>query len=133
MARYLERKLRERGWGENDAPPVTRLVARMAELGYVNDRLFAEARTEALARRGYGRRRIGADLRFAGIGPDDIAAAIPSDEAAREAALAFARRKRIGPFAEVAPDAAARRRAFAAMARAGHPMDIIQEILTVRK
>jgi regulatory protein len=54
-------------------------------------------------------------------------------DAAREAALNFARRKRIGPFAETAPDPAAQRRAFAAMVRAGHPLDIIKEILTVRE
>jgi regulatory protein len=134
LARYLERKVRERGWAGDAEPSIGPLVAQMAGLGYVNDRQFAEMRAAALVRRGYGRRRIDADLRFAGIGDDDLAAAAPSDDdEAREAALVFARRKRIGPFGKDALDPIARRRAFAAMVRAGHPLDIIKEILTVRE
>lgn len=134
LARYLQRKTQTRGWAADDEPPIDAIVARMAELGYVNDRAFAEMRTASLSRRGYGRRRINADLHAAGIGREDVDAAVPDDEeAARISALAFARRKRIGPFAEGEPDQAARRRAFAAMVRAGHPLDIIQEILTHRQ
>lgn len=134
LSRYLQRKINERGWAGDDEPPAADIVARMAELGYVNDRQFAEMRTASLARRGYGRNRINADLHAAGIGREDVEAVVPDDEEeARAAALAFARRKRIGPFAEGEPDAAARRRAFAAMARAGHPLDIIHEILTHKK
>jgi regulatory protein len=134
LTRYLERKLYERGWDGEDAPPLAALVEQMAELGYVNDRLFAEMRASALMRRGYGRRRIDADLRAAGIGADDVEVAVPSsDDQAREAAISFARRKRLGPFGGAGQDPAARRRAFAAMARAGHPLDIVQEILTDRE
>src|SRR3546814_9679757 len=45
LARYLRRKLRERGWDREDAPPVAALVQRLAGLRYVDDRQFAEART----------------------------------------------------------------------------------------
>jgi len=131
LTRYLERKLYERGWDGESSPPIASLVEQMADLGYVNDRLYAEMRASALTRRGYGYRRIDADLRNAGLSADDIEASLSnSDDTAREAALAFARRKRLGPFGTSANDPAARRRAFAAMARAGHPLDIIQEILT---
>jgi regulatory protein len=133
LVRYLGRKVQERGWAGEDRPAIAQLVAQMAALGYVNDRQFAEMRTAALTRRGYGRRRIDADLRFAGISDDDVAETGPNAEEAREAALTFARRKRIGPFAENALDPAARRRAFAAMVRAGHPLDIIKEILTLKE
>ena len=134
LTRYLERKLYERGWGGEDAPPVAAIVERMAELGYVNDRQFAEMRAGALARRGYGKRRVRADLAASGIAADDSEEVLrQSDEAAKEAALHFARRKRLGPFADKEDDANSYRRAFAAMARAGHPLDIIKEILTERE
>jgi regulatory protein len=133
LTRYLERKLYERGWDGEGEPPVAQLVEKMAGLGYVDDRQFAEQRAAALTRRGYGGRRIQADLRAAGIDADDAEPALPQDEAkAREAALVFARRKRIGPFAIQPPDEAGKRRAFAAMARAGHSLDIIRQILTNR-
>mgnify|MGYP001569271719 CR=1 FL=1 len=133
LTRYLERKLFERGWGGEDEPQIGPLVAQMAGLGYVDDRQYAEMRAASLTRRGYGGRRIRADLRAAGIDADDAEPALPTDEdEAREAALAFARRKRIGPFAEQPPDQAGKRRAFAAMVRAGHSLDIIQQILTNR-
>lgn len=133
LARYLDRKLRERGWAGEGAPPVSQLVTQMADLGYVDDRQFAGMRATVLARRGYGNRRISADLSFSGIEADDIAAAIPPEDEARDAALAFARRKRLGPFAQEPAGPVSYRRAFAAMARAGHPLDIIQEILTVKE
>ena len=122
---YLARKLSERGWeGEEDAP-LDAIIERCAELGYVDDAVFAEARGAALMRRGYGAQRVAAALRGAGI---DSETAAPVREAAREgaldAALAFARRKHIGPFGaeSIGPDL--RRRHFAAMLRAGHPPDI---------
>jgi regulatory protein len=45
------------------------------------------------------------------------------------AALRFAKRKRIGPFAAGEPDREARQRAFAAMMRAGHKMDVVRQVL----
>ena len=47
LRRYLERKLRERGWGADAAPDTAALVERMAALGYVDDAAFAEARVAA--------------------------------------------------------------------------------------
>jgi regulatory protein len=137
LAAYLDRKLRERGWRSDAAPDPAALVARLAALGYVDDRGFAEQRAAGLTRRGYGVRRVGAALRAAGIAAEDAA---PAEEAARDAAwaaaLAFARRRRIGPFA---PDAAAeadpvarrrtRDRAMAAMLRAGHAPRLAARIL----
>src|SRR5437879_5650505 len=72
---YLRRKLRERGWAGPGAPPVEQLVARLASLGYVDDRAFAAAKTASLLRRGFGERRVQAALHAAGIGEEDAAAA----------------------------------------------------------
>ena len=127
---YLARKLRERGWESAAEPPLDALVERMARLGYVDDRAFASARAAALSRRGYGARRLDAALGAAGIGADDAAAArqIAAD-GAWEAALRFAERRGIGPFAVAQADRAAREKALAAMLRAGHPARLARRIL----
>jgi regulatory protein len=122
---YLARKVASRGWeGEGD-PPFEAIVERCAELGYVDDASFAAARAAALTRRGFGEQRVAAALRTAGI---DRETAAPAREVAREnklaAALAFARRKRIGPFGSESIEPDTRRRGFAALVRAGHPPDI---------
>ena len=130
LCAYLVRKLRERGWAGSGEPPVERLIERMAELGYVDDRAFASARAAALGRRGYGERRVSGALRAAGVTEDDAAEA---RQAARNdawaAALRFAERRRIGPFADVETDRSGRDRALAAMVRAGHPLDLAKRLV----
>jgi len=130
LAAYLRRKLRERGWEGADAPPIDALVARFVDRGYVDDRAFAAAKADALLRRGYGARRIGTALRAAGIDAetsDGLRDRI-ADEA-EAAAIRFARRRRIGPFADHRPDPAERCRWIAAMARAGHPAELVHRLL----
>lgn len=131
LERYLARKLHERGWtadevGIGDAggadAALAALVARTVALGYVDDAAFAETRVAALARRGYGARRRRDALRAAGVG---TAAAAQGEAEAADAdgwpsALAFARRRRIGPYADAPADADTRRRQLGAMLRAGH-------------
>jgi regulatory protein len=130
LASYLERKLAERGWADASAPPVARLVARFAELGYVDDRAFAEAKAASLGRRGYGARRVAAALKAAGVEEEDGADARAAARAEAEAAaLRFARRRRIGPFADAAPDPAGREKAFAALVRAGHDIDLARKLV----
>lgn len=130
LAAYLRRKLAERGWEGESEPPVDAIVARCAEAGYVDDRGFAASRAAAYARRGYGERRLAERLRADGIAPAD---AEPARRAAADqawaAALAFARRRRIGPFAKSEPDQDDRRKALAAMLRAGHAMDVARRIV----
>jgi len=130
---YLERKLRERGWAAEGDPPLDALVGRMAGRGYVDDRAFAAARAAALSRRGYGAGRLDAALRAAGIDADDAgeARAIAAD-AAWDAALRFAERRRIGPFAAVQADRPAREKALAAMLRAGHSPGLARRIVAAR-
>jgi regulatory protein len=135
LADYLRRKLKERGWTGSGAPPVEALVERFAALGYVNDAAFAEARAGALLRRGYGERRVAQALRAAGIDGEDAAPAREEAErGAEEAALRFARRRRIGPYAETPltndrEGREARQKAAAAMLRAGHRLDLVRRIL----
>ena len=126
---YLSRKLRERGW-EGRAPDLDLLVDRFKSLGYINDGAFAEARAASLQRRGFGERRVAQALHAAGIGKEDAADAnAQARDGAMTAALRFAERKRVGPFAAAEQDREARQKAFAAMLRAGHSMDIVRQVL----
>jgi len=130
LAAYLRRKLRERGWEGDSPPPVEALVERFAERGYVDDRAFATARADSLLRRGYGVRRIAMALRTAGIDAETSGALCGRiDAGAEQAAMLYARRKRIGPFAGRRPDVTEKRRWIAAMARAGHPLDLVLRVL----
>jgi regulatory protein len=83
-----------------------------------------------LQRRGYGERRVAQALAAAGIEADEADAV---REQARSGALAtalrFAKRRRIGPFAADRPDRVARQKAFAAMIRAGHPVDVVRIVV----
>ena len=130
LSAYLVRKLRERGWEGVAEPPIERVVERMATLGYVDDRSFAVAKAASLGRRGYGARRVGEALRAAGIGQEDSAEAREAAERdAWQAALRFAQRRRIGPFALEEPDPAGREKALAAMVRAGHGVELARRLV----
>jgi len=128
---YLARKLRERGWAGEGEPPVERLVQRFSELGYVDDRAFAVARSQALGRRGHGLRRVDQALKIAGIDEEDGAPALEmAQEEAWESAVRFARKRRIGPFAAEQADREGREKALAAMLRAGHPMPLARKLVS---
>jgi regulatory protein len=127
---YLGRKLRERGWAAEGEPPIERLVERLAGLGYVDDKGFAASRAASLGRRGYGERRVREALAAAGIGEEDGAEArAQARDGAWGAALRFAERRRIGPFAAAEPDRAGREKAMAAMLRAGHTLEIARRLV----
>ena len=129
---YLTRKLRERGWAGGAPADVAALAERLAGLGYIDDRGFAEARARSMGRRGLGARRIAGDLRAAGIEAEDSDALQPAIDAQADAsAIAFARRRRIGPFAREVADRPARDRALAAMLRAGHDYDRARRVLAM--
>jgi regulatory protein len=130
LATYLKRKLRERGWNDENPPTIDALIGKLADLRYVDDASYASQRTAGLTRRGYGARRVVASLKAAGIGQEDaFAAETNAREQAWETALAFARRKRIGPFASTKVDRGAREKAFAALLRAGHDVAIARRIV----
>jgi regulatory protein len=109
------------------------VVERLAESGLVNDATFATARARRLARSGSSRRSITAHLMRRGVGGTDLVAALPDDPAAElTAALTFARKHRIGPFrGDAPPEADARRRELAALARAGYPAAIARTALAM--
>ena len=118
---YLKRKVRERGWDDVSPPDLEQLVSRFSASGLVDDAAYALSKSRSLAERGYGAARLRQTLRAAGVADEDATSARElADEAKVEAALRFARRRRLGPFAATRPDRASREKAIAAIVRAGH-------------
>ncbi|MFC3672191.1 RecX family transcriptional regulator [Novosphingobium pokkalii] len=136
LAAYLNRKLRERGWHE-EAPDLAEIVgtivARMAAAGYVSDEGYARMRGASLRRRGLGARRIAQDLGQAGIAADLRDEALGSQREARAAALALARKRRLGPFGPRDEagriDPALREKQVATFLRAGHPLAMARALV----
>jgi regulatory protein len=125
---YLERKIRARGWTGEAAEPAA-IADRMAELGYIDDRAWGEAKAGAMARRGLGARRVAGALRQAGLDSEDTEAIAPAvADRALDAAIAFARRRRIGPFADVPGDRPIREKHVAALLRAGHSVALARAL-----
>ncbi len=108
---------------------VSELVARFVAAGYVDDRAFASARSGGLQRRGFGGRHIAQTLGQAGIASDVVAAVLPDASAGRQAALALARKRRLGPFGPPPQDRAGREKQIAMLLRAGHPLDSARELV----
>jgi regulatory protein len=127
---YLNRKLRECGWSGDAAPDPEGIAESFAVQGYVDDSAYALMKSRALSGRGYGKRRVAQALRAAGIGEDDSGAANDlADQEAVSAALRFAERRRIGPFAVRSnDDPREREKAIAAMIRAGHSFALARTI-----
>ena len=129
LRRVLERKTqrRIRDWGDDPAAPdageaaamVEATVAHFLELRLIDDRAFAEARLASLRRRGTSVRQVQAKLSEKGVDRELIAEVVGGDETDdRTAALAFARRRRLGPH-RLRDRAERRNRDIAAMMRAG--------------
>lgn len=130
LATYLRRKVQEKGWEGAGPPDIAPLVARLAELGYVDDAAFALSKARSLGARGYGERRVDMALRQAGV---DEADGAPAKDAASEGAVAaavrYAQRRRLGPFALGSLDPKGRERALAGMIRAGHGFDLARRLI----
>lgn len=135
LARYLSRKLSESKWidVQNSEEAIAAAIAKMERLKYLDDQQYAQMKSGAMMRRGLGLSRVNAQLRFDGVSDDDRERALENGE--REAVLAalrFAQRKRLGPFAaEILTDRALIEKKIAAFLRAGHPMRLAREILAM--
>ena len=117
---YLARKLHERGWDGDREPDPEALANHFAELGYIDDASYALVQSRSLSGRGYGKRRLTQELRLAGV--DE------ADSSAVDAALRFAERRRLGPFANAAADPRQREKWIAALVRAGHGFGLARAI-----
>ncbi|AWN44446.1 RecX family transcriptional regulator [Methylobacterium durans] len=140
LRRRVEKRTRARGEAaETFAPMVEETVARAARAGLVDDARFTAARLATLRRRGASARGAAAKLAAKGVPRDTIAAAMEAEREAasegepegveEEAARAYAKRRRLGPFRRPDARAAHRDRDLAALARAGFPYDLARRIV----
>jgi len=142
LRRVLARRVRKAKMAE--APIVAdverviaEIVARFVAAGAIDDKAFAQTKARALHRRGTSGRLTRQKLKLAGIDPDTLDQAmagldqeLDTDPRQREwtAAVALARRRRLGPFR--AKDRKAHRdRDLAAMARAGFDYELARRVV----
>ena len=131
LTSYIGRKIRERGW-DGEAADIAALVERLVRLGYIDDRAYALAKSRSLTSRGYGEGRVRQALHIAGIGEEEaVEARDHASGQAVDAALHYARRRRIGPYALDVMDIKQRQRAMASMIRAGHAFAIARAIVAI--
>lgn len=108
---------------------IDEVVAKSLRIGLVDDARYAQGRVATLRRRGGSARAIRAKLSIKGVDGETITAALQGDDDEEEkAALAFARRRRLGPY-RVADRAPSRDKDLAALARAGFGFGIAKRII----
>ncbi|TGD96665.1 regulatory protein RecX [Methylobacterium nonmethylotrophicum] len=132
LRRRVETRCRLRGEAPDDfSEMVEAVVARALGAGLVDDAAFAAAKVRSLRRRGGSARAIGAKLAAKGVDRGIVGAALAEaeDGGEEEAARAYARRRRLGPFRSGAARAASRERDLAAMARAGFSLGLARRVI----
>ncbi len=110
------------------------IAGRFIALGLLNDEVFAQARAGSLLRRGKPRRMIQSALLAKGVAADVAADAVASlsehsGDPDFDAAVGFARRKRLGPYGLPAASDDRRRKDLAAFARAGFSYQMARRVL----
>jgi regulatory protein len=111
---------------------VRAVVAKLAASGLVDDAAFAASRARSLTRGGRSRRAVAAHLLARGVSGEALRAALPGDpETELAAALALARRRRIGPFRAGEADEDGRRKELGMLARAGFAQDVAARALAM--
>ena len=105
------------------------VVEALVSSGMIDDAAYAEARARRLVRAGRSRRAVSAHLAAKGVRSDTADAALPDPEAEFQAAVALARRRRLGPFQPSDADPPDPARTLAVFARAGFPRDVAERAL----
>lgn len=136
LRRVLGRKIKRSCAFHGDDPApfaglVDDLIARYTASGLLDDQSFARARVTSLRRQGLSARAIAAKLQPKGLSPRQIAAALAmvdgeAEEPDLAAAVAYARRKKLGPFRTRPQDP---KKELAAMARAGFDFETARRAL----
>lgn len=145
LRRVLERRVRRAEMAEapvidNVEQTIDAIVAKFVAAGVIDDKAFAQTKARALHRRGASTRLTRRKLSLAGVGADTLDAAmagldqeLDTDPGQREwqAAVALARRRRLGPFRQK-ERAEHRDRDLAAMARGGFDYQLARRVIDAR-
>ena len=126
---------------ENVEQAIAGIVARFVDAGVIDDKAFAQTKARALHRRGTSSRLTRQKLKHAGVDGDTLDRAmaaldeeLDTNPAGREwqAAVALARRRRLGPFRLDKDRTEKRLRDLAAMARAGFAFDVAKKVIDAK-
>jgi regulatory protein len=115
---------------------IEQIIDHHRKTGALSDESFAEVKVHGLRRLGRSRRAIVQKLASKGVSGAIINAALEQsaegaspEDTDRAAALALARRRKLGPFRKAPADESQRRKDFTALARAGFSLHIAREVL----
>lgn len=113
---------------------VEALIERYRRSGLLDDATYAEARARSLHRRGAPLKAIAHGLRTKGVDADTASETLDRlreehPDADLSAALAFARRRRLGPFRPTELRAQHRDKDLAAMGRAGFSYELARKVV----
>lgn len=138
LLRRVEKSARANGTDrEEGAAFVEEIITRFRQSGLLDDRVYAEGRTLSLHRRGVSTSGIRARLAAKGVAAEDIDAALAglrdeTDQPDVAAAIAYARRRRIGPFRTRGGREENRERDLAALARQGFDYDTARRVVDAK-
>jgi regulatory protein len=109
---------------------IEQAVNKLSAAGYLNDKAFAETKLVALRRAGASARVIKMKLTHKGVDTATLEAVLESDESNdKEAALAYAKRRRLGPFADARTRTEKRDKHIAALVRAGFSLSLARDLV----
>ena len=133
LKRFAARKIT--GYSDEEvAPHIHHIVRHYADLGYIDDRAFAESKWQAGLRNGRSPQMLAQKLKHAGVN-DDIIQALRTQGAETadtelHAAIISARKRRIGPFAKTPPaDYAEFQKQMARLVRAGFSLSVARTVM----
>ena len=135
LMRKVDRSLAHHGGEASEAAElVDTLILKLAGLGYVDDSAYAETKVRSLHRRGGSLRTIRATLSAKGVEAEIAQAALDtlaevSFNPDRDAAIALARRRRLGPFRPEDKRAGLRDKDMAALGRAGFGWALCRSVI----
>lgn len=137
LSRKVERAARHHEDIDREAAAgwIDDLIARYRQSGLLDDKVYAEARTTSLHRRGASARKIRLSLAQKGVAAATVEAALEElgerveGDAELQAAIALTRRRRLGVYRPAAARADYRDRDLAALARAGFSYDIARRVI----
>ncbi|WP_417795151.1 regulatory protein RecX [Terasakiella pusilla] len=115
---------------------INTIVDQLEQANFINDQRYAEGRAGALHRKGTSLRVIQMKLKEKGISDQDIAHALnalseetQSENLERDAAIALARRRRLGPWRLPEKREDFKDKDLGALARAGFSYDLARDII----
>tara|TARA_R110002072_G_scaffold19040_12_gene70571 strand:- start:2328 stop:3113 length:786 start_codon:yes stop_codon:yes gene_type:complete len=120
---------------QEGADAIEALIGRLRRIGALNDEVYARGRVQTLQRRGASRRTIRQKLAAKGVTAETITQALQTlaeeqgGNPEMTAALAYARRRRLGPYRPEAERADHRDKDMAALGRQGFAYDLVRRII----